>query len=82
MMENRNGKTHNVVARAGRYGNSLTMGKDVETSAQIMTLHYLANMAYADYMGKSLKEDADCLQWAVDFLEDPWRICRRRSTIG
>ena len=75
MMENRNGKTHTWSPE--QVDMAITnMGKTIK-AAHKYDAHYLANMAYADYMGKSLKEDADCLQWAVDFLDDPRRICRK-----
>ena len=69
MMENRNGKVHNWTPEQVDMALS-GMGKTIK-AAHKYDAHYLANMAYADYMGKSLKEDADCLQWAADFLEDP-----------
>lgn len=69
MMENRNGKVHNWTPEQVDMALS-GMGKIIK-AAHKYDAHYLANMAYADYMGRSLKEDADCLQWVADFLEDP-----------
>lgn len=69
MMKNSNGKTHTWSPE--QVDMAITnMGRTIKP-AHKYDAHYLANMAYADYMGKSLKEDADCLQWAVDFMEDP-----------
>jgi hypothetical protein len=69
MMENRNGKTHTWSPE--QVDMAITGVGKMLKPAHKYDAHYLANMAYADYMGKSLKEDADCLQWVVDFLEDP-----------
>lgn len=68
-MQNRNGMVHTwspeqVEAALQK------MGYNVDPK-QKYDAHYLANMAYADLIGSSIKDETDCLQYAIDFLSDP-----------
>lgn len=68
-MQNRNGVAHTwspeqVEAAITKMGHTLDPKHKYDA-------HYLANMAYADYLGHSVKDETDCLQYAIDTFTDP-----------
>lgn len=68
-MENRNGVAHSwtpeqVEAAVIKMGH--TLAPDHKYDA-----HYLANMAYADYLGNPIEGETGCVQYAVASLTDP-----------
>ena len=68
-MENRNGKIHNWTPE--QVESALTgMGYHLDAQHKY-DAHYLANMFYADYMGKPAKDESECLELTIAFLTDP-----------
>jgi hypothetical protein len=75
MMENRNGKTHSWTPE--QVDAALTsMGYHLEAKHKY-DAHYLANMFYADNMGKPAKDESECLELTIAFLTDPDGYCER-----
>lgn len=69
-MKNRNGLAH-YWTRDEVKNAIMSLGIKHPQDVRWCDLQYLANMAYADYFGSSLKTEADCLQWACDYIYDP-----------
>lgn len=69
-MKNRNGLAH-YWTREEVKGAITGAGLKIPADVRWCDMHYLANMAYADYFGSSLKTEVDCLQWACDQVNDP-----------
>lgn len=69
-MENRDGTSH-YWTREEVMGAMQKMGLKLPEDVRPCDAHYVANMAYADFYGSSLKTEADCLQYAHDYLSDP-----------